>query len=431
MVIHWFRRDLRLEDNTALSNSLNSENEVLPIFIFDYAILDKLSPEDARVNFLYDQLKKLNNQLAVHNSGIKIFQGNVKEVWQSIILNHEITAVYFNHDYEPYARERDKEIYNLLKENGIEVKNFKDQVVFEKKEIVKKDGLPYTVYTPYKNKWLERYAKEGLPTNPENDFSKLLEFENDFPSKESLNIEESSIKIKDWNTSEIETYEETRNFPSLNSTSYLGPHLRFGTVSIRQLVKASEKRSSTFLSELIWREFFMQILWNFPDSATSNFKPQYNLIEWRNNSEEFNKWCKGETGYPIVDAGMRELNQTGYMHNRVRMITASFLVKHLLIDWRWGEAYFAEKLFDFEQASNVGNWQWAAGTGCDAAPYFRVFNPYEQVKKFDKDLKYIRKWVPEFEELTYPKPMVDHKFARERAIETYKKGLSEMKSSSN
>ncbi len=431
MVIYWFRRDLRLEDNTAFSNALNSGFEVLPIFIFDHAILNKLPKNDARVNFLYDQLKKLNNQLAVYSSGIKIFKGDVKEIWQSIISNHEITEVYFNHDYEPYARERDKNIYNLLKENGIEVKNFKDQVVFEKKEITKKDGLPYTVYTPYKNKWLERYAREGLTSNPENDFSQLLEFENYFPSKNSLNIEESPIKIKDWNTSEIETYEETRNFPSLNSTSYLGPHLRFGTVSIRQLVKASEKRSSTFLSELIWREFFMQILWNFPNSSNENFKPQYNLIEWRNSSEEFDKWCKGETGYPIVDAGMRELNQTGYMHNRVRMITASFLVKHLLIDWRWGEAYFAEKLFDYEQASNVGNWQWAAGTGCDAAPYFRVFNPYEQVKKFDKELKYIRKWVPEFEELTYPQPMVDHKFARERAIDTYKKGLSEMKSSSN
>jgi deoxyribodipyrimidine photo-lyase len=290
--------------------------------------------------------------------------------------------------------------------------------------VVKKDGLPYTVFTPFKNKWLERFQNEGLITNPEKDFSKLHPFKHDFPEKESLGIQYNAIKVKEWNTSEIESYEETRNFPSLDSTSYLGPHLRFGTVSIRQLVKAAQKRSAIFLSELIWREFFMQSLWNFPDSATNNFKPQYNLIEWRNNEKEFKKWCEGETGYPIVDAGMRELNSTGFMHNRVRMITASFLVKHLLIDWRWGEAYFAEKLLDYEQSSNVGNWQWAAGTGCDSSPYFRVFNPYEQVKKFDKDFKYIKKWVPEFQELTYAKPIVEHKLGRERAIKTYKEGLN-------
>lgn len=431
MIINWFRRDLRLADNTALAHALDSGKDVLPIFIFDDKILKKLPNNDPRVNFIFDQLKKLNNQLSVYNSGIKIYRGDVKSIWEELIKQNEISAVYFNHDYEPYARERDKEIYELLKNHKIEVNNFKDQVVFEKKEIVKKDGLPYTVYTPYKNKWLERYSKEGLHYNPENNFTNLYEFESSFPEKETIQIEQSRIKIKDWNTSEIETYEETRNFPSLNSTSYLGPHLRFGTISIRQLVKASEKRSSTFLSELIWREFFMQILWNFPNSAEHNFKPQYNLIQWRNNEVEFKKWCAGETGYPIVDAGMRELNETGYMHNRVRMITASFLVKHLLIDWRWGEAYFAEKLLDYEQASNVGNWQWAAGTGCDSAPYFRVFNPYEQVKKFDKELKYIKKWVANLEELNYPQPIVDHKLGRERAISTYKKGLSEMKGSSN
>ena len=420
MVIHWFRRDLRLEDNTALSHALETNEEVLPIFIFDDEILHKLPKSDHRVNFIYDHLKKLNNQLSVYQSGIKFYKGEVKNVWTQILSEHKVQSVYFNHDYEPYARTRDKEVFELLKARNIEIKNFKDQVIFEKKEIVKKDGLPYTVYTPYKNKWLEKYGREGLKTNPEVNLSKLLKFENEFPEKEKLEIENSDIKVKDWNTSEIESYEQTRNFPSLNSTSYLGPHLRFGTVSIRQLVKASDKRSSTFLSELIWREFFMQILWNFPDSAENNFKPKYNQIEWRNNPQEFEKWCKGETGYPIVDAGMRELNQTGYMHNRVRMITASFLIKHLLIDWRWGEAYFAEKLFDYEQASNVGNWQWVAGTGCDAGPYFRVFNPYEQVEKFDKDLKYIRQWIPEFDELTYPQPMVNHKLARERAIKIYK-----------
>jgi deoxyribodipyrimidine photo-lyase len=424
MNIFWFRRDLRLEDNTALANALSSNNATLPIFIFDDHILNKLPANDPRVNFIYDRLKKLNNSLSFHKSGIKIFRGNILEIWNQLLLDYKIEEVFFNHDYEPYARKRDKDVFNLLKNSGVIVKNFKDQVIFEKKEVVKKDGLPYTVFTPFKNKWLERFQNEGLITNPEKDFSKLHPFKHDFPEKESLGIRYNVIKVKEWNTSEIESYEETRNFPSLDSTSYLGPHLRFGTVSIRQLVKAAQKRSAIFLSELIWREFFMQSLWNFPDSATNNFKPQYNLIEWRNNEKEFKKWCEGETGYPIVDAGMRELNSTGFMHNRVRMITASFLVKHLLIDWRWGEAYFAEKLLDYEQSSNVGNWQWAAGTGCDSSPYFRVFNPYEQVKKFDKDLKYIKKWVPEFQELTYTKPIVEHKLGRERAIKTYKEGLN-------
>jgi deoxyribodipyrimidine photo-lyase len=407
-----------------LANALSSNNTTLPIFIFDDHILNKLPENDPRVNFIYERLKKLNNSLSYHKSGIKIFRGNVLEIWNQLLLDYKIEEVFFNHDYEPYARKRDKNVFNLLKNSGVIVKNFKDQVIFEKKEVVKKDGLPYTVFTPFKNKWLERFQTEGLITNPEKDFSKLHPFKHDFPEKESLGIQYNAIKVKEWNTSEIESYEETRNFPSLDSTSYLGPHLRFGTVSIRQLVKAAQKRSATFLSELIWREFFMQSLWNFPDSATNNFKPQYNLIEWRNNEKEFKKWCAGETGYPIVDAGMRELNSTGFMHNRVRMITASFLVKHLLIDWRWGEAYFAEKLLDYEQSSNVGNWQWAAGTGCDSSPYFRVFNPYEQVKKFDKDFKYIKKWVPEFQELTYAKPIVEHKLGRERAIKTYKEGLN-------
>ncbi len=424
MNIFWFRRDLRLQDNTGLANALSSNKTTLPIFIFDDHILSKLPKDDPRVNFIYDCLKKINNKLSFHQSGIKIFKGNVIETWKEILLNNEIEAVYFNHDYEPYARERDKEVYNLLTKSGIVIKNYKDQVIFEKKEVVKKDGLPYTVFTPFKNKWLEHYENKEDITNPEKDFSKLHKFQHNFPDKESLGIKSSALKVKDWNTSEIELYEETRNFPSLSSTSFLGPHLRFGTVSIRQLVKAAQKRSAVFLSELIWREFFMQILWNFPNSATSNFKPKYNQIEWRNNEKEFEAWCKGETGYAIVDAGMRELNKTGYMHNRVRMITASFLVKHLLIDWRWGEAYFAEKLLDYEQSSNVGNWQWAAGTGCDSSPYFRVFNPYEQVKKFDKDFKYIKKWVPEFQELTYAQPIVEHKLGRERAIKTYKEGLN-------
>ncbi len=424
MTIFWFRRDLRLHDNTALFEAFENENNVQPIFIFDDKILSELPKNDPRVNFIYDELNKIHEKLSLKGGALQIHKGEPLEIWRNMIAENNIEAVYFNHDYEPYARKRDKAVYELLKTKGIKIVNKKDQVIFEKSEVTKDDGKPYTVYTPYKNKWLKKYQDNPIALKGEPDFNRLNQIKYNFPSKNELGIAPSEIEVKSFSLNEIETYDELRNFPSKDAGSYLGPHLRFGTVSTRELVLEAEKRNATFLSELIWREFFMQILWHFPDSAHQNFKPQYNGIEWRNNKEEFEKWCKGKTGYPIVDAGMRELNKTGYMHNRVRMITASFLVKHLLIDWRWGEAYFAEKLLDFELASNVGNWQWAAGTGCDAAPYFRVFNPYEQVKKFDKDLKYIRKWVPEFEDFSYPQPIVEHKFARERAIATYKEGLN-------
>lgn len=424
MTIFWFRRDLRLHDNTALIEAFENETNVQPIFIFDDKILSELPKNDPRVNFIYDELKKIHEKISLKGGALQIHKGEPLEIWRNMIAENNIDAVYFNHDYEPYARKRDKAIYELLKTKGIKIVHKKDQVVFEKSEITKDDGNPYTVYTPYKNKWLKKYQDNPISVKGEPDFKSLYQIKYNFPSKNELGIVPSEIEVKSFSLNEIETYDESRNFPSKDAGSYLGPHLRFGTVSTRELVLEAEKRNATFLSELIWREFFMQILWHFPDSAHQNFKPQYNGIEWRNNKEEFDKWCKGITGYPIVDAGMRELNKTGYMHNRVRMITASFLVKHLLIDWRWGEAYFAKKLLDFELASNVGNWQWAAGTGCDAAPYFRVFNPYEQVKKFDKDLQYIRKWIPEFEDFSYPPPMVEHKFARERAITTYKEGLN-------
>lgn len=425
MNIFWFRRDLRIEDNTAFSKALENTNSVLPIFIFDEDIINELDPNDPRVNFIYECLHKINTQLLSKNSSVLILKGQVESVWASLAERFPIKKVYFNHDYEPYARKRDKKVIDFLEAKNIKVETHKDQVIFEKSEVTKNDGTPYTVYTPYKNKWLERYTRaltENITKEPKWEYLNSAQFE--FPSLESLNLNPSKIKVKPWNISKIESYDEHRNFPELNATSALGPHLRFGTISIRKLAKEASKRNQTFLSELIWREFFMQILWHFPESTHQNFKVKYNGIQWRNNHDEFKKWCTGQTGYPIVDAGMRELNQTGYMHNRVRMITASFLIKHILIDWRWGEAYFASKLLDFELSSNVGNWQWAAGTGCDSAPYFRVFNPYEQVKKFDKNLNYIKKWVPEFQEFSYPKPMVDHKTARLRALETYKKGLN-------
>ena len=425
MNIFWFRRDLRIEDNTAFSQALENTNSVLPIFIFDEDILNELDPNDSRVNFIYECLGKINTQLLNKNSGVLVLKGQVESVWGSLIERFPIKKVYFNHDYEPYARKRDNKVIDFLKKHNIKVETYKDQVIFEKSEVIKKDGTPYTVYTPYKNKWLEKYVTNSTErVKKEPKWENLCKTEYKLPSLKDLNLMPSAIKVKPWDLSQIERYDEFRNFPELNATSALGPHLRFGTVSIRKLADEASRINQTFLSELIWREFFMQILWHFPESINQNFKSKYDGIQWRNNSKEFEKWCTGQTGYPIVDAGMRELNQTGYMHNRVRMITASFLIKHLLIDWRWGEAYFASKLLDFELSSNVGNWQWAAGTGCDSAPYFRVFNPYEQIKKFDKNFNYIKKWVPEFQELTYPKPMVDHKTARLRALETYKKGLN-------
>ena len=351
--------------------------------------------------------------------------GRPTEIWKELVATYTIKKVYFNKDYEPYARERDKEIIELLLANGIASYALKDQVIFEKSEVCKDDGKPYTVYTPYKRKWL-RYFNDPQFTllNYDTSGGVYLAHKTAFPSLASIGFKPSQLKVKPYTFKGVDNYEEHRDYPSTDATSYLSPHLRFGTVSIRKLVTMAYERNETFLSELIWREFFMQILYHFPKVVTENFKPQYNGIAWRNNEEEPKRWCLGTTGYPIVDAAMRQLNETGYMHNRVRMVTASFLCKHLLIDWRWGEAYFAKKLLDFELASNNGNWQWCAGTGCDASPYFRVFNPTSQQQKFDKDLRYIRRWVKDFDLPSYPAPMVDHKMARERAIQTYKEGLN-------
>ncbi|WP_158838643.1 cryptochrome/photolyase family protein [Polaribacter sp. L3A8] len=426
--IFWFRRDLRLDDNCGLFHALKSGKKVLPIFIFDKEILSKLQKNDSRVSFIYQEIKKINLQLLEIGSALEVYYGKTIDIYNSLSEKYAIETVYTNHDYEPYAIKRDLEVKQLLTSKNINFKTYKDQVIFERNEIVKKDGTPYKVYTPYSKKWLEAFHFKGIQLYPSEEH-----FENFNKSKKNqlLTLNEigfttSSIKIASYNISSglIDQYEETRNFPAKDSTSKLGTHLRFGTVSIRKIAdKASKSNDITFLKELIWREFFMQILWHFPHTTKDSFKPKYDRILWRNNEDEFETWCKGETGYPLVDAGMRELNQTGFMHNRVRMLVGSFLCKHLLIDWRWGEAYFAEKLHDYEQASNIGNWQWVAGTGVDAAPYFRIFNPTTQIQKFDKDLNYIKKWVPDFQELTYPAPIVEHKLARERCLETYKKAL--------
>ncbi len=424
VTLFWFRRDLRLEDNVGLFHSLQSQYPVIPLFIFDEAILDSLPKNDARVGFIHETLSKINQKLRETGSSLLVKKGKTQTVWQELIQEFDVKEVFFNKDYEPFAIKRDLAIEELLKANKIYCFSFKDQVIFEENEIVKSDGLPYTVYTPFKNKWLEKYNA----TAPVREYDATEKFSNFyksdfvFPSLETIGFEESSIKVIPHNLKNVSTYHETRDFPALNTTSYLSPHLRFGTVSIRKLVNWAARKNQVFLSELIWREFFMQILFSFPKVVTNNFKSAYDGIQWRNDEEDFKRWCSGTTGYPMVDAGMRELNETGYMHNRVRMVVASFLCKHLLIDWKWGEAYFAEKLLDFELAANVGNWQWAAGTGCDAAPYFRVFNPEIQLQKFDEKGIYIRKWIPEFD-LGYGKPMVDHAFARDRAIATYKAGI--------
>lgn len=427
MTIFWFRRDLRLEDNVGLFHSLFENEEVLPIFIFDTSILSQLEKNDARVTFIHELLSKIQKQLNSEEKSLAIFYGKPKEVFERLISENKITSIYTNHDYEPYARKRDKELNTLFKTNGISFKTCKDQVIFEKNEVLKDDGSPYVVYTPYSKKWKEKLSKSIIKSfSSEKYLNKISNHNYPFLNLEDIGFSKSSIKVPEYNIKEslINNYQDTRNFPAIEGTSHLAPHLRFGSISIRKLVLyALEFQNQTFLNELIWREFFMQILWHFPHTVNKSFKEKYDYIVWENNEVKFQKWCEGKTGYPFVDAGMRELNTTGHMHNRVRMIVASFLCKHLLIDWRWGEAYFANKLLDYEQSSNIGNWQWAAGSGVDAAPYFRIFNPSEQIKKFDKDLKYIKKWVPELETSKYPSPIVDHKEAREKCLKTYKEAL--------
>jgi deoxyribodipyrimidine photo-lyase len=428
--IFWFRRDLRLDDNIGLNEALNNKLEVIPLFIFDENITDELDKNDPRVNFIYKQLEYINSTLSTKfNSKLLVLKGNPFEVIQKLITDYNIGEVFSNHDYEPYAIARDKKINEFLLSKNILFSSFKDQVIFEKDEITKDDKTPYVVYTPYMKKWKTKLDGTNLSGFKSKDLTHNFYSKNDsynWCTLNSLGFEKSSMEIPNYKLDEdlVEKYENERNFPSLNSTSKIGPHLRFGTVSIRQVLLFVLKcKNEVFLQELIWREFFMQILWFFPNTQTRCFKEKYENVQWLYDEESFNKWCEGKTGYPIVDAGMRELNATGFMHNRVRMITAGFLCKHLLIDWRWGEAYFAKKLFDYELSSNIGNWQWAAGTGVDSAPYFRIFNPTTQAIKFDKELKYINKWVTNLNELDYPKPIVDHKFARQRCLETYKKGL--------
>ena len=427
--VFWFRRDLRIDDNVGLYHALKSGNKVLPIFIFDSEILEKLtSKKDARLEMIHAALGKLSDAMMENKCNVGMYHGKPKAVFEKLLEKHSVKKVFTNHDYEPYAKNRDEEIKNLLKKKGVAFETFKDQVIYEKSEITKDDGSPYRVYTPYSKKWIIRMRADGIPNyESEYNLENLAPIMQPQLELKELGFEKTNKPYPKYvlNRAIIGNYEATRDYPALDQTSRTGCHLRFGTLSIRKMVSdAAMANNHTFLKELIWREFFMQILWHFPSTAKKSFKPKYERIEWLNNEDDFKKWCEGKTGYPLVDAGMRELNETGFMHNRVRMLTGSFLCKHLLIDWRWGEAYFAQKLLDYEQSSNVGNWQWVAGCGVDSSPYFRIFNPTQQMKKFDNKMRYIQKWVPEFQEPTYPKPIIEHKFARERCLKTYKAAVN-------
>ncbi len=428
--VFWFRRDLRLEDNHGLFQAMQSGFPVVPIFIFDKAILDKLpNSTDRRVEFIHQSLIAIHDKLVSIGSSLEVFYGLPYEVFNQLSERYIIKNVFTNHDYEPYAQIRDASIKDLLNAKQASFYTFKDQVIFEKSEVMKDDGLPYTVFTPYSKKWKQRLQVTGIEFfASENHLDKLYkQSPKPIPTLVSMGLQPARIDFPSAIFQEdiIKEYTENRNFPWKLGTTRLGVHLRFGTISVRSLAKVAVDLCETFLNELIWRDFYQMILWNFPEVGKGKaFKPAYERIQWKNDVVDFERWCNGITGYPIVDAGMRELNATGFMHNRVRMIVASFLCKHLLIDWRWGETYFAEKLLDFDLASNNGGWQWAAGSGCDAAPYFRIFSPKLQTEKFDKSLSYIKKWVPEFQEFTYPAPIVDHDFARKRCLEIYKNALA-------
>ncbi len=426
--IFWFRRDLRIADNHGLFAALQGEVPVLPVFIFDTAILGRLEDErDGRVEFIHRAITALKSAIQARGGDLCVMNAQPLDAFKDLASRYSIKSIYCNHDYEKYSCERDAAIAQWAKANQIDFISYKDQVVFEKNEVLSGQGTPYTVFTPYSRKWKEQLRINPIKQFPSESLENYLSTTFDLPSLASIGFTSSGLVFPDLVVTDelIRNYGERRDFPSLPGTSRLSVHLRFGTISIRSLVLRALGKSEVWLNELIWRDFYFNILHHFPHVSDGHaFRKEYDRMDWRRDEVDFEAWKMGQTGYPIVDAGMRELNATGFMHNRVRMIVASFLVKHLLIDWRWGEAYFAAKLLDFDFAANNGGWQWAAGSGCDAAPYFRVFNPALQTKKFDGELAYIRKWVPEFQELTYPQPIVNHEFARERVLAAYKKALA-------
>lgn len=427
--LFWFRRDLRITDNAGLYHALKEGKPVVPLFIFDKTILDELEDKrDRRVHFIYAALQEMQQALVRKGSALVVRYGKPVEVFRELLQKYSVEKVFTNGDYEAYARKRDAEVQELLRGTSVQFYTHKDQVIFEKKEVVKDNGEPYSVFTPYSRKWHAKLTDFYLKSYPVSKWAGNF-FKSPpqpFPSLASMGFTEADEQFPSKQLREelIINYDHDRDYPARKATSRLGIHLRFGTVSIREIARQAKGINRVFLNELVWRDFYQMILWNFPHVGESKaFKPAYDAIRWRNNEAEFACWCEGKTGYPIVDAGMRELNATGFMHNRVRMITASFLCKHLLIDWRWGEAYFAGKLLDFELASNNGGWQWASSSGCDAAPFFRIFNPTLQARKFDKSAEYIRRWVPEYGDPAYPSPIVEHEFARARCLKVYRAAL--------
>jgi deoxyribodipyrimidine photo-lyase len=429
-VLFWHRRDLRINDNSGLFKALTSGFNVQPVFIFDKQILSNLAKDDQRVAFIYQEIRRLKQQYQSLGTDLLVLYGDPTHSIPDLCSKLACSHVFTNSDYEPYAFIRDNEIKIKLSSVNCAFIEAKDHVIFEKSEVTKDDGLPYTVYTPYANKWRKLLTEDQLAPFESSEHTHQLRQANEFTSLISMEEMGFEAKIKTIFPSNlfpetiISNYHETRNFPALSGTSRLSIHLRFGTISIRSLAAYALKHNATYLNELIWRDFYQMIIFHFPKTINNAFKPLYDQINWERNEAHFQAWCEGKTGYPLVDAGMRELNETGFMHNRVRMVVASFLTKHLLLDWRLGEAYFAEKLLDFELASNVGGWQWASGSGCDAAPYFRVFNPTSQQEKFDPTFSYIKKWVPEFGTSSYPKPIIEHTFARERILTRYKQALT-------
>jgi deoxyribodipyrimidine photo-lyase len=427
--IFWFRRDLRLQDNAGLYHALKAGNPVIPIFIFDKNILDRLEDkQDRRVAFIHNSITEIQNELVQFGSNLLVKFGTPEDIFPALVNQYDVSTIYTNHDYESYAHERDGAVQEYAMSEGVEFKSYKDQVIFEKNEVLSGAGTPYTVFTPYSRKWKEKLNDFYLKSYPTEDYfdNFLKSDKTEIPSLAEMGFEKvrTHFPSKEVRENIVINYADKRNFPSIEGTTRLSVHLRFGTVSIRDLARKAKGLSETWLNELIWRDFYFNILHHFPHVGQGHaFRREYEKIQWRNNEHEFQLWCEGKTGYPIVDAGMRELNTTGFMHNRVRMIVASFMIKHLLIDWRWGEAYFAKKLIDYDLSANNGGWQWAAGSGCDAAPYFRVFNPRLQTEKFDKNLEYIKKWIPELNSFEYPQPIVDHDFARKRVVEVYQKAL--------
>jgi deoxyribodipyrimidine photo-lyase len=460
----WFRRDLRSHDHAALYHALKDARRVHCVFVFDNEILDALADRrDRRVEFIWRAVQELARSLDDLEGGLHVLAGHARNLIPALAGKLGAQAVYINHDYEPAANERDAEVRASLERSGCALISSKDHAIFEKDEILTQSGRPFTVFTQYKKAWLKKLSPLLAEAYPVEAYRAALarSSASDMPSLEQLGFRPTNLERMKLPTGmsgggrllqeflrRIDVYHETRNYPAIRGVSYLSAHLRFGTLSIRELVRAAASRQSAgaqaWLAELIWRDFYLGILHHFPHVVGHAFRPAYEALRFTNSAAHFAAWCEGRTGYPLVDAAMRQLNETGYMHNRLRMVAASFLIKDLHVDWRWGEAYFARKLNDFDLAANNGGWQWCASTGCDAQPWFRIFNPVTQSRTFDAQGDFIRMYLPELKAVgpefihepwqmplahqracgvqigkDYPAPLVDHAQARRRTLEIY------------